>query len=64
LQQSDITIGIYDMVGSEYLKTQQILHQPPGEHQEILQTANLPKGVYIITLNTKEGIMSKRLIKN
>jgi hypothetical protein len=63
-QHSEVSISIRSIMGAEYGQQQSQLYQSAGEHSETLQTAALPKGVYIVTLTTKEGSISKRLIKN
>jgi hypothetical protein len=63
-QHSEVSISIRSIMGAEYGQQQSQLYQSAGEHLETLQTAALPMGVYIVTLTTKEGSISKRLIKN
>jgi hypothetical protein len=59
---SEVSISIRNMYGSESLYPSSTQYKQTGEYVEEIPTSHLPKGVYIVTLHTTEGSMSKRLI--
>ncbi len=56
----DAQISIIDIHGKSLSKKQATI--PSGEHQMQLETGNLNAGIYIVSLQYKKGILTKKLI--
>ena len=60
-EDDNVSLRLYDVTG----KMVQILseeHQSAGLYEVNINTGELPKGVYIYTLRTKDGQLTKKMI--
>jgi hypothetical protein len=59
---SSVSLKIYDLMGRE-VETLVSSDLPPGEHQINFDASRLSHGVYVYILRTRDGLESKRMIK-
>lgn len=54
---------IIDRITLSSLTGAQLMEQPVRSHRATLSVAHLPKGVYLVTLETAKGMVSRKLVK-
>ncbi len=62
-QETDVSVEIYDIYGQK-VKQIEHAHKQAGLSQYRIDLSSLPNGVYICTLKTRQGFISKKNCKN
>lgn len=60
---SDVQLRIYNVLG-EVVKSQFISNVEVGVHNYSVNLDDIPMGIYLFSLNTKQGLKTARIVKN
>ena len=58
---STVNISLYDITGVK-VKNFMTGFQAAGEYEEVVTVGNLPKGVYFLSLETQDGVVTRKLV--
>ncbi|MEM9052613.1 MAG: zinc-dependent metalloprotease, partial [Bacteroidota bacterium] len=58
-----VTISVKDLLGKEVIQITHVVELNAGQHVIEVQTADLPNGIYLLTLQAGEEVMVERIIK-
>lgn len=61
---SEVTVRLIDLTGRQLDAPMESVKMGPGEHMLPLQLEWLPAGAYFIVLETRQGIYTRKVIKN
>jgi hypothetical protein len=59
---TDVTLELTNAIG-QVIKTINLGAKDEGNYQQIIETADLARGLYLLTLRTEQGIETKKLVK-
>jgi hypothetical protein len=60
--ESNGSISLTNAIG-QVIKSQEFTHKSVGEYEEIMETNDVAPGVYYLTLQTKDGVETKKIVK-
>jgi hypothetical protein len=58
-----VSITLTDILGREMMQIANAAEFSEGQHRVEIQTANLPTGIYLLTLRAGDDVMVKRIVK-
>jgi hypothetical protein len=59
---SNVSISLSNSIG-QLIKTIELSEQAAGNHQQVIMTTDIAPGVYYLTLQTKFGVETKKIVK-
>lgn len=59
---SNVSLSLSNSIG-QVIQTVELVEQSAGNYQQVMQTTDITPGVYYLTIKTKFGVETKKVVK-